>query len=436
LSETLDLNGLYELHPEVKAAFKDEEAERFGSGASDYAEQYFAARSAAEARRSDGDYGPLSSESVASSACDVKAVAFYLPQFHPIDENDAAWGKGFTEWTNVSKAVPEFLGHYQPHLPGELGFYDLRIPAVMARQAALAKQHGLHGFCFHHYWFGGKRVLEKPVRQFLADRSIDIPFCLCWANENWSRRWDGSEHDIIIAQSHSPEDDLAFIADLIPALRDPRYIRIEGKPMLLVYRPAILPNARATTELWRSYCRSQGLGEIFLVCAQTFHFADPPATIGFDASVEFPPHSLSVPDIAPSLRLLNPRFRGLIADYRELVSRARETPPADYPRFPAVFPSWDNSPRRPARGTIFAHASPAQYRDWLDASFQRARRDLPPGQRFVFINAWNEWGEGAHLEPDRRYGYAWLNATAAVVRDHSERSDAAAQSPRAAARSA
>ncbi|MET0936717.1 MAG: glycoside hydrolase family 99-like domain-containing protein [Luteibacter sp.] len=340
-------------------------------------------------------------------------VAFYLPQFHPIPENDAWWGPGFTEWRNVARALPQFEGHLQPRLPGDLGFYDLRVPDTMHAQADLARTYGVSAFCTYFYWFAGKTLLEDPLRAWLADAKLDMPICLCWANENWSRRWDGRSDHVLIGQDHSPADDLAFIAYVADYLRDPRYLRVEEKPMLLVYRPGLLPDARATASLWRTWCLENGIGDIHLAYVQSFDNVDP-RDIGFDAAVSFPPNNTSLAPVTAHRTLLNPAYSGQILDWRELAAAAPE--PA-YRLYPAVNPGWDNEARRTGRGRAYVHASPAGYSAWLRDAVATARRRIPAAP-MVFVNAWNEWAEGAVLEPDAFRGHAWLEATRAALITH------------------
>ena len=359
-------------------------------------------------------YQPIRKDKVESSGLNV--IAFFLPQFHSFPENDLWWGRGFTEWTNVSKSIPQFAGHLQPKLPGELSFYDLRLKDVLRRQQELARLYGIYGFCYHHYWFAGKRLMEAPFNQILADPSMDLPFCLCWANENWTRRWDGAEHDVLIAQQHSPEDDLAFIADILPALRDPRYIRVDGAALLVVYRVTLLPDPRATAQRWRDYCRQQGIGEIHLAAAQTFGIQDP-REYGFDAAIEFPPHNVDPDEISSSQLMFNPVFRGRIYRYADMVKRQRDAVIPDYKLYKCAFPGWDNSARKPGRGHVFHGSSPTLFADWLRSIANCTLRASSTGQGMLFVNAWNEWGEGACLEPDRRHGYAYLEALGNVLTD-------------------
>ncbi|MCC5095553.1 glycoside hydrolase family 99-like domain-containing protein [Xanthomonas campestris] len=337
-------------------------------------------------------------------------VAFYLPQFHPIPENDAWWGKGFTEWRNVSRTLPQFEGHQQPRLPADLGFYDLRTPDVMREQARLAQEYGLGAFCFYFYWFAGKTLLEMPITQWHADTSITLPFCLCWANEKWARRWDGRGHDVLIDQAHSADDDLAFIAHVARYMRNPKYLRVGDRPLLLVYRPHLLPEPVQTAARWRNWCRDNGIGEIHLAYVQGFERPDP-RDIGFDAAVEFPPNMNTPPSVTARQRLVNPDFSGDVLDWRELARDMEQRPLRDYTLYPGVNPGWDNEPRRSGKGRIYLHASPRRYRDWLARTVQHRLANAPSAHRMVFINAWNEWAEGAVLEPDARLGYAWLDAT-------------------------
>lgn len=350
----------------------------------------------------------------------ARLIAFHLPQFHPIPENDAWWGRGFTEWSNVAKAQPQFLGHYQPRLPGELGFYDLRTPGVLARQAELARAYGVSAFCFHYYWFAGKRLLEAPIEAFLADRSIDIEFCLCWANENWTRRWDGDESKILIAQSHTLEDHARVFADLARHMDDPRYLRVEGKPIVVVYRPDIIAHAAEMTALWRDAAQRRGWPGLYLVAANAFRF-DEPDRLGFDALVEFPPHGIVADAIAARLRWLNADHAGAVYDYPAVAAaemRRMQSAPGRGTVFPGVMPGWDNEARRPGAGVIYHDATPQAYGAWLRAAIERAARTLPADRRFVFINAWNEWAEGAYLEPDRAFGRAFLAETARALARH------------------
>ncbi len=345
---------------------------------------------------------------------DVKLIAFYLPQFHTIPENDKWWGRGFTEWTNVTKAVPQFIGHHQPQLPIDSGFYDLCNIEVMKRQIELARKYGISGFCFHHYWFGGKRLLETPINNFLVHEEIDMPFCLCWANENWTRRWDGLENEVLIAQKHSPADDLAFIEDAARYFRDKRYIRINGKPLFIVYRPLLFPDINATVKHWRDYCRHSGIGEIFIAGVNAFAFNNP-QMCGFDAVLEFPPNNFFSNEITEQFSTMNPGFTGRIYDYSCCVERSNNFKKDGFITFKGVMPGWDNTARKPNNPAIFYGSNPQVYQKWLEHVIQFTKRNLSSEHQIVFINAWNEWAEGAHLEPDRKYGYGNLQATANAI---------------------
>lgn len=336
-----------------------------------------------------------------------KLIAFYLPQFHPTPENDLWWGKGFTEWTNVTKAKPLFEGHLQPHLPTDLGFYDLRLRETRREQIKMAKCYGIDGFCYHYYWFSGKRILHKPLDDMLSDQESDMPFCLCWANENWTRRWDAAEHEVLISQQYLPTDDLDFIKSVIPFFRDRRYIRLDGKPFLIVYRPQHLPDARKTLEVWREYCRSIGIGEIH-VCAALTHGNRSYSQFGFDSGVEFPPHNLKVRD-CPRLSIGN-HLQGAIVQFADIAQSYLERTYTDSCVFKTVFPSWDNTARRNKRGLVVLNGVPANYEYWLSATLDSVN-ESGRNSEFVFINAWNEWAEGCHLEPDCWFGHKFLQAT-------------------------
>lgn len=341
-----------------------------------------------------------------------RIIAFYLPQFYPFPENDRWWGSGFTEWTNVTKAHPNFVDHYQPRLPADLGFYDLRLSEVMQQQADLAKRYGIYGFCFYYYWFNGKRLLEQPIEQMLASAKPEMPFCLCWANENWTRRWDGQDQEVLMAQSHSPDDDDAVISDLIRYFRDSRYIRIDKRPMILVYRVTLFPDFAATVARWRTVCLREGIGEIYVVMVESMeltHANKHPSEFGCDAAVEFPPQGMAEQTI-PSGEIINPEFTGAVADYRDIAVRyaTREFP--GYTRFKGVMPGWDNTARRQNNSFCFEQATPGAFQAWLTETIEQTRQQHYGDEKLVFVNAWNEWAEGAYLEPDRRFGHTYLEA--------------------------
>jgi hypothetical protein len=354
-------------------------------------------------------------------AADLRLIAFYLPQFHPIPENDAWWGAGFTEWTNVRRAVPLYRGHHQPRRPGELGYYDLRDDDVRHRQAALARAHGVHGFCYYYYWFSGRRLLEHPLDRLLADRALDFPFCVCWANENWSRRWDGSEEDVLIAQQYRPEDPERFIRDLAPVLQDPRYITVDGAPLLLVYRPSILPNVRKTVATWRATAASLGMPRLHL-CAMQSALYTSGLDDGFDAMVEFPPHSIVIGEITDRVPDLVPDFAGKIFSYADVVRYSTAlTSGVRLPIYRGLMTAWDNTARRGLRSHIFDGATPELYEVWLRRLIAYTRRHHQGDARLLFVNAWNEWAEGAYLEPDEAFGREYLEATRRAMSDGNDR---------------
>lgn len=343
---------------------------------------------------------------------DKKVIAYYLPQFHTITENDENWGRGFTEWRNVSRALPLFQGHYQPRHPADLGFYDLNNPMVIAQQAQLARNYGLGGWAFYYYWFDSKKLLDMPIERLYQQRDINMPYCVFWANENWTRSWDGMQSNVLLSQKHSAEDDIAFVGAISKYFEDPRYIRFEGRPVLMMYRPQLLPNAQATTERWRNWCIQHGFGNPYLITTEAYGM-ERSSQHGFDAAAEFPPHRGSACDAsqfrAPArLQYFGPQRDIQCIDYESAVAAWSRSPPAGSDKlFKCVFPMWDNSSRRVnSIPTVFQGSNPAHYERWLRYCLEQAN----PGD-FVFVNAWNEWAEGAYLEPDLYFGHAYLEAT-------------------------
>lgn len=335
------------------------------------------------------------------SQISAQMISFYLPQFHPFEENNKFWGKGFTEWTNVTRSFPRFKSHYQPRLPKDLGFYDLRVPEVLAEQVRIAKNHGISAFCFHYYWFSGKKIMELPLRQFLNNKDLDLGFCLCWANENWTRRWDGKENDILLRQMNNENDDLAFIQDIAPYFKDARYIKIDNKPVLIVYRSELLKDARKSSQVWNQYVRNLGFNGIYLIATESFQDIHP-SSIGFDAAMDFAPNRFPLQEITLEQEFFDPSFKGHIFEYRsamELSLQKKKT----YPFYKSLCLGWDNTARKRNNGTVLHNATPPAFGQWLEALVREK-----PLNGLVFINAWNEWAEGTYLEPDQRFGFAFL----------------------------
>jgi len=353
---------------------------------------------------------------------DVKPIAFYLPQFHTFKENDEWWGKGFTEWTNTRKSEPRFASHYQPREPhADIGYYDLSDWHVMQRQAELARKHGIYGFCFYNYWFSGKRLMEKPVDQFLAHPEIDIHFCLCWANENWTRAWDGGVSQILIGQGYE-NDSLQYIIDLKKYIEDPRYIRVDGKPVVMVYRPGLLPDATKTFLCWREWARNNGIGEIAIWIQRGCSQNGASLMIeGADAEVEFPPNGTA------EFNQVDPRAFGLevgdgyLLNYQDLVRNVimgnGYVERYEHTVYRGVMLGWDNAARRRSGFCTWYGFSLPEYYKWCRYVVEDTRKRHGKDDRFFFVNAWNEWAEGTYLEPDKRFGYAAINVTSRALFD-------------------
>jgi hypothetical protein len=346
-----------------------------------------------------------------------RTFAFYLPQFHPIPENDWAHGLGFSEWHNVVKAQPLFKGHHQPRMPGELGFYDLRAAEVLRDQLRLAQEHGISGFCFYYYYFQGKKLLFDPIRNFI-ESDIDAPFMFLWANENWSKRWDGGDREVIIAQKHSMEDDLLFIRELVPLFNDPRYVKVRGKPILLVYKSHLFEDAKATIELWRTEIEKHGFPGIFLVMVDDWmQDLNHPRDHGFDAAYEIP--SNLVPEEVLSEEVdhlgLVEDFAGRIVDNSKFANFHLGRPFPKYKRFRTVMLPWDNTARYGTRAMVHVNDQGDDYKKWLLQALLDTYRRYEPEERIVFLHSWNEWCEGTYLEPDAKRGRAFLRQTHDVI---------------------
>jgi hypothetical protein len=352
----------------------------------------------------------------------ARLIAFYLPQFHPIPENDEWWGKGFTEWTNTAKAKPLFRGHYQPHVPADLGFCDLRVPETRLAQAEMAKEYGIEAFCYYHYWFGGKRLLERPFNEVLHSGQPEFPFCLCWANQTWTGIWHGSPDRILIEQTYPGDDDhRAHFDALLLAFRDRRYVTVDGRPLFLVYNPMEIPDVHVVTDLWRNMVVKVGLKGLYLVAVVDWRNIWTPRNYGFDACVRtyLPlPQTVSwrrpFKKIIKKLIKLYQEKRGQPSVYsyeKELIGLLPDNLPVEE-NYPCLIPNWDNTPRSGSNGRVLQGSTPELFRIQVKKALDLMRVS-PMERRIIFVKSWNEWAEGNHLEPDLRFGTDYLK----VLRD-------------------
>lgn len=359
------------------------------------------------------DYKEFASHTGLNS--DIHLIAYYLTQFHPNYYNDQWWGKGTTEWNNVNQAVPQFVGHYQPRKPGELGYYDLRINDVMARQIEIAKNYGMEAFCFYYYWFDGKRLLEYPLNKFLENTDLSIKFFYCWANENWTKRFSGTNDDILMGITQSENNYKAFIDSVLIDFKDVRYYRINDCPVISIYRPSLIHEPKRVLEYWRKKVKEELGTDLYLIAVQERDTAADWVSEGFDAETEFQPKQIqhSCKNITKHVRPVRKDFAGAVYDYKDLVRNKKYIIINNQKKkvFPAIMPMWDNTARRNFRGIIFHGSSPDLYKEWLIEIIKMMKKRKEFEDKIIFINAWNEWGEGTYLEPDDFYGYAYLEAT-------------------------
>jgi len=356
----------------------------------------------------------------------VRPLAFYLPQYYPTPENDEFWGPGFTEWTNVAKARPLFRGHVQPKLPGELGFYDLRLPDTREAQAKLARQYGIEGFAYWHYWFAGRRVLDRPFREVLESGRPDFPFCLAWANQTWSGIWHGATDRILLEQTYpGPEDYEAQFTTLLPALTDPRYVCVDGRPLVIVFRPAELPDARVLADVWRAAAERHGLAGLHLVGIDIAENWDP-RDADFDGVIFM--HLARMYELTDRYPLVRARWvlnrspvgrdldRGrrrplALFQYEDVLPLLIPESPPDYESYPCAITNWDNTPRSGRNGSVLLNATPDAFQQHIESAC-RFVEDRPSEHQLVFVKSWNEWAEGNYLEPDWLWGRAFLEAFA------------------------
>ncbi|MCI9286566.1 MAG: glycosyl transferase [Clostridia bacterium] len=372
----------------------------------------------------------------------MKIIAFYLPQFHTFPENDKWWGKGFTEWTNTKKAKPLFKGHNQPRTPLNENYYNLLDDEVKKRQVKLAKENGIYGFCYYHYWFkNGKKLMEKPVEQMLKNKEIDMPFCLSWANEPWSRRWDGSENEIIMPQEYGEKEEWKkHFLYLYEFFKDERYIKIDGNPLFIIYKPELIPNLNEMIDYWNELAQQNNFKKIvFAYQYPTFYYLKNKDDSRFTYGIQFEPF-FSNGDIEYTMKnkkekicfliknfdilfrkIKNKVYKMLHLDkpnlysYKKTWKRLLNNKPVNDKMIPGAFVDWDNTARRGKNATCYLGANPSKFKTYMKKLVKKTQKEY--NKDMIFINAWNEWAEGAYLEPDEKYGYQYLEAIKELIKE-------------------
>lgn len=361
------------------------------------------------------NFVPLSEEKYERKEGDPKLISFYLPQFHDFKENVKWFGRGFSEWSNSSKALPQWTGHYQPHLPIDVGFYSLEHIDIMKRQIELAKQYGIYGFCFYYYWYSGNKIMEQPIQKFLADKSLDMPFFFFWANEDWTRLWgEGKEREVLFKQELKDGDDEKFIADILPYMKDERYIKVKNKPMLIIYQPKIFPKERFLrfVKKLRETAKENGFDDVYLLAIRKIGInREVLEELDLNGAVEFYPCDLPPQLKKKKEKIINKEAVVTSWDIGKYIREKGYMDNPDFNLFKGCFPNWDNVPRKCYSGAYVFQNTPEDYMTWLSDLIEWTRKNKEADEQFIFINAWNEWAESAHLEPDRKYGYAYLQAT-------------------------
>lgn len=357
----------------------------------------------------------------------ARVIAYYLPQYHPFPENDAWWGKGFTEWTNVARARKLFPGHDQPHIPADLGFYDLRVPEVREQQAALAREAGIEAFCYYEYWFGdGKHLMDRPFKEVVASGKPDFPFCLCWANQSWYKKfWDPNKKGkdrLLVEQKYPGEDDyIAHFNALLPAFRDKRYLRVNGKPLYIVYQPFDSKEIAHFVKLWRRLAQENGLNDFYFVASDfNSEHREEILAMGFDAT-----HNIDHLNIyhcsnvfVKGLRTIGRNYLGfpMIYKYKDAMRYMLNDDCRRNDVIPVIVPNWDHTPRSKARGLVMTDPKPKYFKQLAKQALELVK-NKPEEERIIIVKSWNEWGEGNYMEPDLEYGHGYINALAEALKE-------------------